>query len=183
MIPYKNKKIENAVVFFAIEHRKKTKQPLYQTSLYKYLAFFDFCSIRETGQPALELTYRARPYGPVPVEIYENKEGAVGFKFQKDETGGEFIVNMGKPNLAYFSQYEIALMGRLIEIFAQSWITTKIMSDASHEDIRAWSRTWHEKPNEIIDYALEFEGDVFSKNEAALTYPEEVYLTYKAIMS
>ena len=47
MIPYQKEKIENAICFFASEHQKKTKHPLYQTFLYKYLAFLDFESLRE----------------------------------------------------------------------------------------------------------------------------------------
>ena len=35
MIPYQKEKIENAICFFANEHQKKTKHPLYQTFLYK----------------------------------------------------------------------------------------------------------------------------------------------------
>jgi hypothetical protein len=59
MIPYKNEKIQNAIAFFAKEHCKKVRKPLYQTYLYKYLAFLDFISLREVGRPALELIYKA----------------------------------------------------------------------------------------------------------------------------
>jgi hypothetical protein len=74
-------------------------------------------------------------------------------------------------------------MYRLIEIYATRWMRTKIMSDASHEDIAAWRRTYYSRPNTIIDYTLEFEGDLLSKKEDELTFPEEVYLTYKAMAS
>jgi hypothetical protein len=33
----------------------------------------------------------------------------------------------------------------------------------------------------MIDPALEFEGDIFNKKEDELTFPEQVYLTYKAV--
>jgi len=182
MIPYNNEKLKNAIAFFAKEHRKKTKRPLYQTYLYKYLAFFDFMSLRETGRPALELIYKAMKRGPVPIDIYENKKDTTKYRFQKVEQR-YFVVNKDNPDLDFFSPYEIELMKRLIEIYATQWITTNIMSDASHEDILAWQRTWLKEKNGIIDYALEFVGDLFSKKEDELTYPEEVYLTYRAMAS
>ncbi len=180
MIPYRDKKIINAVAFFAKQHRKKAKRPLYQTFLYKYLAFLDFYSLKETGRPALGLTYKAMKHGPVPMEIYGDKQDTPKYKFQEDEWG-EFIVVIGKPDLNYFSPYEIELMERFIDFFAQVWVNTTVISDSSHEEILAWSRTWNEKPNKIIEYALEFEGDLFSKNEEDLTFPEEVFLTLRAM--
>lgn len=51
-----------------------------------------------------------------------------------------------------------------------------MISDASHEDILAWKRTWETKPNSIIDYSLEFEGNILKKSEKELSYPEENYL-------
>lgn len=182
MIPYRKEKIQNAIVFFAREHRKKTRKPLYQTYLYKYLAFLDFISLREIGRPALELIYKAMQRGPVPIEIYEKKEDTLLYRFVKD-TLGEVVVPKNKPNMDFFSPYEIDLMHRLIEIYATTWITTDVMSDASHEDIAAWKRTYFKKPNTIIDFILEFDGDLLSKRENELTYPEEVYLTYRAMAS
>jgi hypothetical protein len=180
MIPYRVEKIQNAISFFAQEHRKKTKKPLYQTYLYKYLAFFDFCSLRETGCPALELIYRAMERGPVPVEIYGQKRDTEKYRFQKDQWG-EHVTAIGKPDLDFFSPYEIELMRRLIEIYAVSWVKAKTMSDASHESIAAWRRTYKKKPNSIIDYAAEFSDDLESKHDDDLTYPEEVYLTCRAM--
>ena len=182
MIPYRKEKIQNAIVFFAREHRKKTRKPLYQTYLYKYLAFLDFISLREIGRPALELIYKAMQRGPVPIEIYKEKADTPLYKFVKNELG-EIIVTKNKPNMDYFSSYEIELMYRLIEIYATSWMTTDVMSDASHEDIAAWRRTYYQNPNTTIDYTLEFDDDLLSKRENELTYPEEAYLTYRAIAS
>ena len=182
MIPYRKEKIQNAIVFFAREHRKKTRKPLYQTYLYKYLAFLDFISLREIGRPALELIYKAMQRGPVPIEIYKEKADTPLYKFVKNELG-EIIVTNNKPNMDYFSSYEIELMYRLIEIYATSWMTTDVMSDASHEDIAAWRRTYYQNPNTTIDYILEFDDDLLSKRENELTYPEEAYLTYRAIAS
>ncbi|MBU3896711.1 MAG: SocA family protein [Nanoarchaeota archaeon] len=182
MIPYRDEKIQNAIAFFALNHKKKARRHLYQTYLYKYLAFLDFSSLKEQGFPVLGLTYKAMKKGPVPIEIYSNKEDTKKYKFVKDELG-EFVVAKEKPNLDYFSPFEIELMEKLIEIYAAKWIVTNIMSEASHEAILAWRRTYYSRPNEIIDYSLEFEDDVFSKKQEQLTYQEEVFLTNKALAS
>ena len=118
----------------------------------------------------------------MPIEIYEKRIDTPLYRFVKDELG-EIIVTSKKPNMDFFSSYEIDLMYRLVEIYATTWMTTDVMSDASHEDIAAWKRTYYQKPNSIIDYTLEFDGDLLSKRENELTYPEEVYLTHKAMAS
>lgn len=177
MIPYQNEKIKNAALFFAGEHKKRTRRPLYQTYLYKYLAFLDFISLRETGRLSLGLSYRAMEHGPVPVEVYDGKEAVTGCRFVKNGMGEVVIANT-KPNLDYFSEVEIEIMNRLINFYAQVWVTAGTMSNATHEDIRAWKRTAR---NVMIDPALEFEGDVYEKKESELSFPEEVYLNYKAI--
>ncbi|GAG44260.1 unnamed protein product, partial [marine sediment metagenome] len=41
MIPYKKEKSDNAICFFAFNHKRKTGKYLPQTFLYKYLAFLD----------------------------------------------------------------------------------------------------------------------------------------------
>jgi hypothetical protein len=71
-------------------------------------------------------------------------------------------------------------MSRLIEIYANNKIFSKNMSDASHEVILAWKRTWDKNPKGIIDYKLTFEGDITEKPQEKLTYPEEKYLTHIA---
>jgi len=55
MVPYRNEKIQNAIAYFAEQHRLRVRRPLYQTFLFKYLAFFDFFCLKETGRPSLEL--------------------------------------------------------------------------------------------------------------------------------
>lgn len=183
MIPYQQEKIDNAISFIAKEHIQKTRRPLYQTSLYKYLAFLDFKSLEETGQPVLGLTYIAMQRGPVPKEIYEKRDHLQSPLFElRKLCGGQIIVRPKRrsPDLNYFSRYEISLMKKLVEIFADRFIDTKIMSDASHEEIKAWRDTYANKPNSIIDYASTYSNNLFSKSEEELTYPEEIYLTYRA---
>lgn len=183
MIPYQKEKIENAICFFAREHLKKTKHPLYQTFLYKYLAFLDFESLRETGRPCLGLTYKAMERGPVPMEIYNkrNEFKTPSFEFRRDQEGRITIHSKCKANLEYFSKYEINQMHKLIEIYAKSYIPAKLISDASHEAVLAWKKTWMKHPNGIIDYIKEFDDNILNKKEEELNYPEESYLIYKAL--
>ena len=183
MIPYQKEKIENAICFFAREHQKKIREPLYQTFLYKYLAFLDFESIRETGRPCLGLTYKAMERGPVPIEIYGKRDEIKShlFEFRRDQEDRITIHPKSKPNLDYFSKKEISLMQRFIEIYAKSYIPAKLISDASHESILAWKKTWRSNQNGIIDYAAELDDNLLSKKEEELTYPEESYLIYRAL--
>jgi hypothetical protein len=185
MIPYQKEKIENAICFFAKEHRKKARKPLYQTFLYKYLAFLDFVSLRETGQPALGLRYRAMGKGPVPIEIYDKRQNysTHQFKFVNDQENRIVIVPRGDPDLDYFSPYEIKLMGKLIEIYAKSYIPTRLVSDASHQEIAAWRKAWKTKPNSIIDYASEFPDDMASKADGECSCPQEHFVISRALDS
>jgi len=183
MIPYQKEKIENAICFFASEHLKKTRHPLYQTFLYKYLAFLDFESLRETGRPCLGLSYKAMQYGPVPMQIYGKRSELKSpcYEFREDQEHKVTIHPKGKPNLDYFSQREINQMNRLVEIYAKSYVPAKMISDASHESILAWKKTWKKCPNGMIDYNAEFDNNLSHKKEEDLTYPEESYLIYRAM--
>lgn len=184
MIPYQQEKLENAVCFFAKEHYSKTKHRLYQTFLYKYLALFDFGHLKAYGKPALGLTYKAMKMGPVPDELYGRRDDpalSTRFSFRKDENQNIMVVPKGSPDLDYFSRHEIELMQRLIEIYGQGYVTSRIMSDASHQEILAWQRTFARQENTVIDFSLEFPGDVFAKSEHELTFPEEVYLVQKGL--
>jgi len=183
MDPYRKEKIENAVCFFAEEHKKITRGPLYQTFLYKYLAFLDFESVKKTGRPALGLNYLAMERGPVPTEIYNQRKDFTTdlFEFKQEEENKYYVVCKKKPNLDYFSSDEINLMRRFVEIFADRFVNARLMSDASHEEIPAWKKTWALRPNNLIDYALVFDDNLFAKSDEELSYPEESHLIHRAI--
>jgi uncharacterized phage-associated protein len=183
MIAYREEKIKNAICYFAAEHAKRTKKHLYQTFLYKYLAFLDFESLSDTGHPVLGLKYKAMGRGPVPIEIYDKRKGLKTecFEFKELEDEKFTIIPTGRPNLEYFSSYEIQKMRRLIEIFADVFVKASDMSEASHESIRAWKETWKKNKNGIIDYDDQFSEDIKCKDEKKLTPPEEHYLIYKSL--
>jgi hypothetical protein len=157
MIAYRNERIENAMLYFTQEHYKKTKKYLSQTALYKYLAFFEFRRLDKYGEMPLALQYRAMQFGHVPTEISSerDKNSFSLIKFEPQQTSTNKTIHLVKPNgkfnADYFSENELTEMENLIEIFAQKWVGAGIMSDASHEAIRAWKKTYKISPNEIID--------------------------------
>lgn len=186
MIPYQKEKIDNAICFFAKEHRKKTHKNITQTQLYKYLAFLDFEGFAKRGRPVLGLIYEAKKWGPVPPELYNNREKLktdcyTFWNSSKAENGRDIyeIIAHGSPNMDFFSEKEQKEMSRLIEIFADIFVKASDMSEASHQQIRAWKETWKKGPNGIIDYKLMFEKDPHSKPESELTFAEECYLISK----
>jgi hypothetical protein len=185
MISYQKEKIENAICFFALNHKKVTKQNLPQTFLYKYLAMLDFQGIKDNGIPVLGLTYRAMDYGPVPIEIYGERERYKSecFDFVKLDEKKIVIVPKKdvKPDLDYFSTYEIKSMNKLIDIFADKFITSKVVSDVSHVEIKAWARAREIKKNSFIDYALNFDGDIREKRGEELKPAEKNYLIFNSL--
>ena len=183
MIAYQKEKIENAICFFASEHQKRTKKPLPQTFLYKYLAFLDFKSLEKTGQPALGLEYIAMKRGPVPLSLYNRRKNLKTECFEFKEVGENIFIIMGKgrPDLGFFSPFEVKQMRELIEVYADTFVRASDISEASHEDIKAWRRAFKRKENSVIEYGLQFEGDVDQKDPKDLTPAEENFLIFRSI--
>lgn len=183
MIPYSKEKIINAICFFAKEHKKRTRKPLYQTFLYKYLAFLEFKSLEETGMPVFGLEYLAMERGPVPIEIYKNRDKLKNnyFVFKKIGDDKYVIIPKKTPNLEYFSPYEIKKMKELIEIYAEKFITSDDISEASHQDIKQWRKAWNRKPNSIVKYDYSFDEDIENKTSEELNAAEEKFLIFKAL--
>ena len=183
MIAYQKEKIENAICFFALMHKKKTRHYLYQTFLYKYLAFFEYNMLEKNGHISLGLTFKAFQKGPVPIDIYDNRANLNNelFKFEEIDKNKYQIIAKKKPNLDYFSKEEIEEMNILIEIYAKSYIPSKQISEASHEKIKAWKKTYAKAPNTVMDSSLTFDENLFNKNDNELSLAEENYILYNAI--
>ena len=183
---YRKERIDNTLLFFALNHYKKTKKYLSQTFLYKYLAFFEFRYIKATGDMPLELTYKAMPRGPVPIEIYENR-GKPGYfskvifePYQARDGKTRYIVKPnGKFEPDYFANAELEEMNHLIEMFADKWISASDMSDASHQVIKSWKKTHSRSPNAIIDPIEEFDRDITSIPMDELETGELKYLMHR----
>jgi len=188
MISYRKERIDNSLLFFAEKHYKKTKRYLSQTFLYKYLAFFEFRYLKAAGNMPLELTYKAMERGPVPMEIYGNRDKPDYFAkvifepFQiKGGSTGYIVKPNGKFDPDYFAEAELEEMNNLIEIFAQQWVTAIEMSEASHQAIKAWKKTYTRQPNAEIDPIEEFDRDITAIPEDELYTEELKYLMRRKI--
>jgi uncharacterized phage-associated protein len=188
MIAYRNERIENAMLYFAKEHYKKTKKSLSQTALYKYLAFFEFRMLEKRGEMPFDLQYRAMEHGPVPIEIYDERANPGAFKkivfepYQTQKGATSYLVKAkGTFETDYFSENELDEMKNLIEIFAQQWIGAAVMSDASHQAIRAWKKTYGAARNSVIDPISNFSRNITELPIDDLTPAEERYLLTRRI--
>jgi hypothetical protein len=186
MLPYRKERIDNALLFFAQNHYKKTKKYLSQTFLYKYLAFFEFRYLKAAGDMPLELTYKAMERGPVPMEIYSNRDNPAYFSkviFEPFQTQsgktGYLVKPNGKFEPDYFAEAELDEMNGLIEIFAQQWVGASEMSEASHQKIKAWKKTYSRQPNANIDPIEEFDRDILAIPEETLQTEELKYLMHR----
>lgn len=183
MIAYQKEKIENAVCFFASKHKEHTGRNLYQTFLYKYLALFEFEYIKKYGRPPLGLKYLAMEKGPVPKEIYRKRDSYKSScaQFRKAGENQYIVVPTARPDLDFFSAAELDEMVRLIQIYADQFVDTKLMSEASHQEIKAWRETYKKNPNGEIDPKLTFGKDFEKKKTKDRSIAEEDYLIFKVI--
>ena len=183
MIAYKTEKINNAICFFAQEVYKFRKQYLPRTLLYKFLSYLDFSSIEKLGKPALELEYRAYKNGPVPVGIYNSREGYQTdcFKFEKRGTDKFVIISTKEADLDYFSEFEIETMNYLIDKYIKNNLNMKQIIDNicedSHNEIKAWKVAYDRKKNSRINYSDTF-GEINKKESNKLSIQEERFLVY-----
>jgi len=183
MLSYQKERIDNALLFFAEKHYQKTKKYLSQTFLYKYLAFFEFRYLKSTGDMPLELTYKAMDHGPVPMEIYGNRDKSGYFSkvifepfITKSGGDGYLVKPNGKFDPDYFAEAELEEMKNLIEMFARQWVGASEMSEASHRAIKAWSKTYSRQPYADIDPIEEFDRDILAIPEETLHTEELKYL-------
>lgn len=174
----KNPKLKNAILYFAKEHSERKGQPLYQTYLYKFLAFMDFKSIEEFGTPVFGLEYAALDQGPVPMDIYNNKDYIKNesFEFKKIDENKYIIKSNKQADLSCFSEYEIEKMNNLLDKYSKKGVLVKTINEESHS-LRAYKVTAKDK---LISYDDMF-IDLKNKNEKDLAPEEESYLIYKGI--
>jgi len=186
MVAYKTEKINNAICFFANEVYKRTQKYLPQTLLYKFLAYLDFYSVERLGKPALELKYNACEKGPLPLEIYNKREGYESdcFKFLKRKNEKYVIISKNEANLDYFSEFEIEIMNNLLKKYVRKNLSmTKIIDkicDDSHNDIKAYKVAYDKKENSEIDYSDTFE-EIDKKEYDKLSIQEERFLVYRGL--
>ncbi|MHB8276030.1 MAG: Panacea domain-containing protein [Candidatus Humimicrobiaceae bacterium] len=150
------------------------------------LAFLDFIILEKTGKPALELEYKAMQKGPVPREIYENRDipyETECFKFVQTGPQNYIIEHKQEPDMDYFSKYEKETMEEIISRYTNKNVNqrelSKIICEDSHKEIKAWEVAWNKKENSIIDYDYVF-GNIFCKPGSELSQAEITYLTYRS---
>lgn len=179
MDSFNKQRLENGICFFAHEFQRRARKPLPSMGLWKLLAFLDFWGVREFGRPVFGLRYLAWKWGPVPIDVYQSPPASSLFIFQPKGENRFDIIAKGKPDMGFFSRVEADRMNELVEIFADPSMSTKLMSEASHDEIQAWRRTWRTSPNKPIDFKLEFPGDIDTKPEEELTPEEENFLVWR----
>ena len=186
MIAYKTEKLNNAICYFASEVYKRRSQFLPQTLLYKLLSYLDFTSIEKLGVPALELKYRAFKNGPVPEEIYQNKDGYETdcFKFEKRSNRRVVVISKKEADLDYFSEFEIEIMNDLLNKYIGKENTMKEIIDNicndSHKDIKAWKVAYDREKNSAMNYSDTFE-EIDQKDLENLSINKERFLVYRGL--
>jgi hypothetical protein len=137
----------------------------------------------------LELTYRAMKNGPVPTEIYDKRDQRKAFSLVvfepfegKGGSAGYVVKPNGKFKSDYFAEAELEEMRNLIEIFDQQWVGANVMSDASHEAILAWKKTYTKQPNAVIDPIDDFKRDIATAQPETLNAMEERFLIHRKMM-
>lgn len=190
---YRKERIDNAISFFVHEHYHKTKKPISQTKLWKYLSYFEIGMVKKTGVPPLELEYTAWEHGPVPVNlrkaIIENAYKPDPVKIIiENKDGKNFITLCPEKNtdydLDFFSENEIEEMFHLIEIFADKFVKASDMSEASHQSFSSWRRAWKKRDSNNchpMDLSEEFPGDIRTKDDSKLNLQEENYLAFESL--
>jgi hypothetical protein len=120
------------------------------------------------------------------MEIYENRSKPGYFPkvtFEPIPTKSGNTGYLVKPNGIfepdYFAEAELKEMNDLIDMFAQQWVGASEMSEASHQAIKAWKKTYSRQPNADIDPIEEFDRDITTVPEDTLRTEELKYLTYR----
>lgn len=151
-------KLINAIIYFSenVNNAGKVK-------IFKMLYFLDFMSFEETGKSVTGLQYFAWDMGPVPEELfYELKSPTKELtnhllKRNKKYPSGvtqEVYEARHKFESQWFSDYELALMGKLAKTHFNDF--AKDMTDKSHFETGPWDEVYNVqgRRSEHIPYEL-----------------------------
>lgn len=182
MRPYQEEIVGNTVAYIAKAYYDRTHEYPAQMLVYKLLALLDFNSVVTKGRPCTELTYKARKMGPVPEELYKQSEDKYKnyFTFKTYALPNNRFYKryqaVCKPNMDYLCPSEIKFLDEKINYFIENKFKSKDVSEYSHTQIKAWKKVADKNLNSVIDYALEFDGDIYSKPANELSMAEEYFL-------
>ena len=102
------------------------------TKLNKQLFFSDFLAYRNFGTPITAADYMALEYGPVPRRLLPIRADMIEEEDCRLEAWDhqERIVALRDPDLTFFAEHELSLIGEVIAILRDS--TADEVSDLSH---------------------------------------------------
>lgn len=187
MIPYREKKVENAIAYFAYEFNQRKGFFPRQTWIYKFLALLDFRILKRTGIPCLGLEYDAMKYGPVPSRLYDERCGLEKGKylFVATKDSGWRVENSADPDLDYFSDEELDVMDEILAAYTRNHVDLENLVKDSHREIRAWGKAWllaleTGRGRMPMEYCDEFD-DLLNKSANDLTPEEERFLRYRSM--
>jgi len=149
-------KISQVIGFFS------SRTDLFKTKLNKLLFYTDFLMYKKTACSMTGITYRAIPFGPVPVEydkmyvkLCDDKEIEINTVYFSDGNYGEQIKSL-KNNKRTFSEAESEVLTTIADKLCDK--NTKEIVDISHLE-SAWQENESEKlPISYQKYAFELKS-------------------------
>jgi uncharacterized phage-associated protein len=141
---FEREKLLQAIVFFTTNTKRCGV-----VKLFKLLYYLDMLHFRETGRSVTGLHYRALPYGPVPVELYDELDEprqdlgrAIAIEPKMVDIGGLAAPrgNIIKPKVAvqvmHLTAREKRIANELAEIFLEA--SGQDISEISHAKNGPW---------------------------------------------
>lgn len=196
LVPDGRTKTANAISYFAHVYLERKGAFPTQLWIYKLLALLDFRVLKSMGAPCLGLIYDAHANGPVPRDIYDNRDipnprtnNLYVFKRGTTETSLPcyFVEPKDEPELQYFSDFELDTIEQLCDDFLSPERNLKYLIEATHREIRSWQVAWdiaqkNNRKSLQMEYEDEFPG-LSEKSEDTLTLAEDAFLMYCGIRS
>jgi hypothetical protein len=134
-VPDGEEKVRNAIAFFASEHERLTQKPLAVRSLHKYLALLDHASLKKVGRPVFGRHFRRM--GRTLTDPWGSRETRKDDCFVFILQEGEYVVKAtGKPDLTYYSSFELDEMKRLVNVNALRRVLRKRFSSLETDDTK-----------------------------------------------
>jgi uncharacterized phage-associated protein len=178
-------RVLNAVVFFAenVQHCGKIK-------LFKLLYLLDFEHFRQTDKSVTGVEYQAWKFGPVPIELMEERDDMSDdiasvvrivpervFDFTRDTVKVNAGVHFDADD---FTPRQLRIMNELVAKYRDTFSPTMI--DVTHEQNGAWDKIWRggEGARHVIPYDLSISDDAAGR-DALLAIDSEQKMYWAAL--